>query len=768
AALMVLLPVQGALAQPGSNHEHRTRITLSASADFSTTDHVFDAGDSIYVLVEAPALDPVSIVENKYEVEARHGDGSAEGVLTNNLDGTYTTALAAADLHSNAAAWHIEAELQDAMGRTVRGEANFVIRKDGLFTGLFRIHGEVESVGDRFIVIGGREIHVTDRTKILGRLAIGGGIDLNRLVGEIVTVLVHETPQGLEALIISVGHDGDDDDSDRRLIIAGEITAIADSVISVDGYRIRIDGATKAQWRGHDFDVSSLLVGMVVSVHVVPADDGSLLARLIVVEDLGRTQVTVRGEISAIEGDVVVIAETRFRVDENTHLFKGGVRVRFEDLEVGQQAKAVLIPAEDGSYVALVVLEEMDRPDTRILITGRIEELAGDAMVVGGLRIRVNDETEIHNRKGDPIPFSALQVGDVVRVYAVHEAGTGLLAKLIVAKTRVHAYGRIHGEVTAIGDSALVVEDVRFRVERITAFRGGLNGLEDLEVGQHVLVHFVVLADGSRLALMVAARPNPDEHFVFRGAVDSVASDLLVVAGTRLGLTAETQIVDAHGNPITPDQLAEGMYVRVHATSAPDGGLTAVRVKVLESLVLLAPIESTTGNELRIAGRTILLTDETLIVGRNNEVLSRASLQAGAEIEVVAVSEETAGKSGSETALVADHVLVTGNATATGVEDDAALPGGFVLEQNYPNPFNPTTTIAFDITHAQPVHTSLTVFNLLGQRVATLVSGVLEPGKHQVQWSAVNDGGSRIASGVYLYRLEIGGKAETRSMILLK
>jgi hypothetical protein len=345
----------------------------------------------------------------------------------------------------------------------------------------------------------------------------------------------------------------------------------------------------------------------------------------------------------------------------------------------------------------------------------------------------------------------------------------GLLATQIVAKTRVHAYGRIHGQVTALGDSALVVEGVRFRIGRVTAFRGGVDGLEDLEVGQHVLVHFVVLGDDTRLAVMVVARPNPDDYFVFRGSVDSLAGDVLVVAGTRIALTAETQIADADGNSITADALAEGQLVRVHAKAEIDGTLTAIRVRVLESLVLLARVEAAMEHQVRLAGRTIVLTDETLIVGRDNRMLTRAAIVAGAEVEVVAVSEESAGKNGSETVLVADHVLVTGNVSATAAEEPASgVPGGFVLEQNYPNPFNPTTTIAFDITHSQPVHTSLTVFNLLGQRVATLVSGSLEPGKHQVQWSAVTDGGSRVASGVYLYRLEIGGQAETRSMILLK
>ena len=101
---------------------------------------------------------------------------------------------------------------------------------------------------------------------------------------------------------------------------------------------------------------------------------------------------------------------------------------------------------------------------------------------------------------------------------------------------------------------------------------------------------------------------------------------------------------------------------------------------------------------------------------------------------------------------------VEGGPTST--EPDA-IPTDFELAQNYPNPFNPVTTFRFGLPQAG--RATLRVYNLLGQEVAVVADGVLTAGWHTVSWNA-----SDLASGVYLYRLEAGGRKETRQMVLLK
>jgi glucose/arabinose dehydrogenase len=100
------------------------------------------------------------------------------------------------------------------------------------------------------------------------------------------------------------------------------------------------------------------------------------------------------------------------------------------------------------------------------------------------------------------------------------------------------------------------------------------------------------------------------------------------------------------------------------------------------------------------------------------------------------------------------------------VEEGAALPEDDSLEQNYPNPFNPETTIAYRLKTGGAVR--LTVFDLLGQKVATLVSGHAEAGSYSARWDGRDESGSAVASGVYLYRLVTPEFQEARRLALLR
>ncbi len=103
-----------------------------------------------------------------------------------------------------------------------------------------------------------------------------------------------------------------------------------------------------------------------------------------------------------------------------------------------------------------------------------------------------------------------------------------------------------------------------------------------------------------------------------------------------------------------------------------------------------------------------------------------------------------------------------------GINDPATLdvPESYKLFQNYPNPFNPSTTISYALTRMANVR--LEVFNLLGQRVRTLVNGQVAPGVHRVVWDGRDDLGRELASGVYIYRLKANQFTETHKMILMK
>ena len=95
------------------------------------------------------------------------------------------------------------------------------------------------------------------------------------------------------------------------------------------------------------------------------------------------------------------------------------------------------------------------------------------------------------------------------------------------------------------------------------------------------------------------------------------------------------------------------------------------------------------------------------------------------------------------------------------------LPAAFSLANNFPNPFNPATTIQYALPQAADVE--LTVYNVLGQPVRTLVAEHQNAGRYVVEWDATNDSGHSLSSGMYFYRLQAGGEFhEVKKMLLLK
>ncbi len=98
-----------------------------------------------------------------------------------------------------------------------------------------------------------------------------------------------------------------------------------------------------------------------------------------------------------------------------------------------------------------------------------------------------------------------------------------------------------------------------------------------------------------------------------------------------------------------------------------------------------------------------------------------------------------------------------------------AVPESFALEQNYPNPFNPTTTISFSLRNTAPARLKLTILNVLGQHIATLIDEPRSFGHYSVVWNGRDEQGLALPSGVYLYRLQVGtGTVLTKKMTLLK
>ena len=119
-----------------------------------------------------------------------------------------------------------------------------------------------------------------------------------------------------------------------------------------------------------------------------------------------------------------------------------------------------------------------------------------------------------------------------------------------------------------------------------------------------------------------------------------------------------------------------------------------------------------------------------------------------------------------------DDFEVNGVDVVTSVDEggpkpiSSTIPSDYKLEQNYPNPFNPSTMINYDLPKAGIV--KVEIYNIVGQRMKTLVNEMQTVGKWSVQWNGTDHAGMHVASGIYFYRLETPNAVLTQKMVLLK
>ena len=147
----------------------------------------------------------------------------------------------------------------------------------------------------------------------------------------------------------------------------------------------------------------------------------------------------------------------------------------------------------------------------------------------------------------------------------------------------------------------------------------------------------------------------------------------------------------------------------------------------------------------------------------NSEMFCNALQQANVSSQFVLVPDAQHGPGLFEEPyfkMMADFFTAQLSETKVGIEN-GFKPEHFSVSQNYPNPFNPCTTIRFTLPGKLLV--TLTVFDTLGQKVTTLVSGeMLPPGTHACQWNAHG-----LSSGLYFYRLQAGSYIETKKLVFL-
>ncbi|MFQ5636761.1 MAG: FlgD immunoglobulin-like domain containing protein [bacterium] len=201
------------------------------------------------------------------------------------------------------------------------------------------------------------------------------------------------------------------------------------------------------------------------------------------------------------------------------------------------------------------------------------------------------------------------------------------------------------------------------------------------------------------------------------------------------------------------------------------GGTAAAEIELTDNTITTTADSGLTVQTSDSSTALVTLTNNDVSAAVNDFVLAQDSSS----------TFQLAGFAGGDAAAVAAFiqdnnvgtptVAVSGSISAdptTSVEesDPAVIPSAFRLEQNYPNPFNPTTTIQFDLPRQSEV--TLSIYNLNGQLVRTLVAGKFTAGNHSVVWDGRDARARQVTSGLYVTRMQAGEVVQHHKMLLIK
>ena len=283
----------------------------------------------------------------------------------------------------------------------------------------------------------------------------------------------------------------------------------------------------------------------------------------------------------------------------------------------------------------------------------------------------------------------------------------------------------------------------------------------------------------------------PETILSVEDALTSVYSDLLVALGfDGVGLTwlpsggrnnTLTEMAPGYGYWA---KVSEGQFLIYPGFMVPGFAAKPAARPLVKDIVPTRSWVSVFGHDLTVDGQAVSAGSE-LDVYTSEGTLCGSAVYNGNLLKFTPVYGREANsaaypESGDKLTVTVDGTPVypeitwtehgdrieLGELTTAAGKGSPSVPGTYQLAQNYPNPFNPETVISFALPEAGPVE--IAVFNMLGQKVMTLVNDYYEAGTYEVNWRAVDDSGSRVSSGVYLYRLTAGDQVITKKMILTK
>ena len=638
-----------------------------------------------------------------------------------------------------------------------------LIRVDDRVDHEVEFSGIIQSVGDASIVVLGHRVLVTQDTKIASRNGEVLGFE-DLVVGVKVHVLASvDEARNFTALRIIVG-------DDEGFIVHGKIESLGDQSLTVAGIPFVVTNSTEIVTEtGVALRFADLEEGFLVTVFATPTSVNNVLtARRIVVH---RPSIEIRhitGFLTRINDEIIEVNNFVIRVLDRTEILdEFGEPIRFADLEVGMRVRvaAVQVVSTALDLRVLVAKSIQVLPDRERRVVGRIREVSETSINIAGVTAAITDRTAIYGRDGEEIGVGDLTVGALAGMHVL-KSNTGLIATTIRLLPRVDDAIGVAGVLEAIDDRELVILGQHFIVLPRTVARD-IDGVkipyDQLEVGRPVALRGRLLAGGTLVALHVQELPHDSEDVKVFGPIESIGASTIEVIGIYSFVDGDTKIYDLDRNEVALTDLTIGQTVLVSAEGQADGTLLAQTIQLQDVSVTAGDVTIAEDGSVTVLGVEYVVAPDVLVDFEGEISTSLAALHNGMYVEVSGIRVDEEGYTATMVTVISASTV---GVDAPGLGEIAA---SISMHQNYPNPFSQSTTIAFELSDGNAgARTTLSVFDLTGRRVRTLVDATLEPGSHSAVWDGRDEAGRPVASGVYFYRVRSGNTSTARTLTLVK
>ena len=547
--------------------------------------------------------------------------------------------------------------------------------------------GTITAVTSNSITVNGTQIFVDTNTIIITQL--NTKINFSDLkVGDNVVLKVTESVTGqLTAIIIIVKPET----TLQEIELEGRVQVVTSNSIIVLDTEFFIDSQTViiAYKRGL-LQLSDLNVGDKVSVRGYMQQDSTYLAMYIKVEseEYESREIEVEGSISALMMNSFMVNAITFTVDSATVIFShNGSLFSFSDLKVGDEVKVKAILQSDGSYRAIKIILKRYEFEKQIEITGLIEAVNSDNLIIGGYTIYINSQTKIYINMNQRLSFEDLKVGMFVVIKAYLQDAVYLASQIKVRGNDREL--NFTGAIESINGSSISVKGLVFLTDQNTEFyddnRNSIT-INDLKVGQFVKVKAVHQSGNQYLALTIIAKKFWRPTVKIGGTIESLTLASLTVMGKIFAVDSSTLVVGHGTGVITFASLTSGLNVEVIGSLNTSGVLTAKLIKVhpTNEFELYGRIDSITGTSFVVAGLTITTDENTVFFDEFDESIVFANLEVNQFVEVKYIKTSSNENLAVKVEIEKDpkHVQINGVVTASSnVNIQISVPS-FIINNN--------------------------------------------------------------------------------------